>query len=123
MDQQEMQALLEGYFAGVDWGRGLERAEVVATVSDDEALRNVLGQYLPEGVYHNLGEVMNLIPAQAWQDAQGDRWRGGEPADAPDVPSHFAEGPVGQDTTEVYHQGGPQPPTPGFGHTSEAPGR
>ena len=39
-----------------------------------------------------------------------------------DVPSHFQEGPVGQDRSDVYTPGDPPPPTPGFGRSAGAQG-
>lgn len=72
------------------------------------------------GVYQTLDEVLNVIPAQAWQDVQGDAWRGAESQYTGDVPSRFQEGAVGQDDSDVYRAGGSPPATPGFGQSAGA---
>ena len=51
--------------------------------------------------YDVVNEVLNVLPAQAWQSVQGDTWQGPESQYVEDVPSHFAEGPVGQDQGTV----------------------
>lgn len=53
--------------------------------------------YVVEGTYRDSDAVMTLIPAQAWEDVQGDDWRGAESQYVEDVPSHFQEGPAGKD--------------------------
>lgn len=44
---------------------------------------------------------MTLIPAQAWQDAQGDEWRGAESQYVEDVDRNFQDGPVGQNQSDA----------------------
>ena len=119
MDEAEMRELLDGYLRDVDWGRGLTKAELVGLVQDDQALHNLLGQYLADQTFHSQAEALQLIPAQAWQDAQGDAWRGGEVHDMAGLPSHFLEGPVGQDQSDVHRAADlTPPPTPGFGQST-----
>jgi hypothetical protein len=91
-------------------------------VGRDDALRTLVNLYVAEGTYHSPGEVMDLIPAQAWQDVQGDAWRGAESQYVEDVPTHFQDGPVGQDDSDVGRPGGSTPPTPGFGQSGGAAG-
>ncbi len=86
----------------------------------DEALRTMINQYVAEGDYQNVDAVLNVIPNQAWQDVQGDAWQGAQSQYARDVPSHFQEGAVGQDTSDVYHAGDAPPATPGFGQSAGA---
>lgn len=85
----------------------------------DDALRTMVNEYIAEGSYQSVDEVMTLVPAQAWQDVQGDNWRGAETQLVEDVPSNFQKGPVGQNDSGVYHAGDAPPPTPGFGHTAQ----
>jgi hypothetical protein len=59
----------------------------------------MVNEYVGEGVYANAAEVLDRIPAQAWQDAQGDAWRGPERLAPEDVPSGFQDSPVGQDAS------------------------
>ena len=80
----------------------------------DDTLRTMLNEYVAEGTYQDRDAVLSVFPAQAWQDSQGDRWQGAAMQYVADVPSHFQEGPVGQDRGDVYRSGGPAPATPGF---------
>jgi hypothetical protein len=114
-----MRELLQGYLGELDWTAGTTKDDLVAHLAErDEALRTMVNQYVAEGAYQNLDDVMNVIPAQAWQNVQGDTWRGPEGQFAEDIPSHFAEGAVGQEDGAVYHAGGPPPSTPGFGRST-----
>lgn len=98
MDASEMRELLQGYLGEMDWSGGVSKADLVAKLDGrDDALRTLVGEYVPEQTYQNAGEVMNLIPAQAWEDVQGDVYRGADTFDVPATPSHFREGPAGQD--------------------------
>ena len=97
MDERDMRALLEEHLRELDWVTGVGKADLIGRVAYDEALRNLVGQYVPEGTYAAPDEVLTLIPEQAWQAAQGDMWRGGTIAAAGDVPSGFLEGQAGQD--------------------------
>lgn len=97
MDGRGMRDLLADRLSEVNWGTGVGKVDLLERVAYDESLRNLIGQYVPEGTYLNAEAVLNVIPEQAWQDAQGDLWRGGTIASiAPDA-SNFREGPVGQD--------------------------
>ncbi len=97
MDTKDMLGWLNDHLAGLDWSGGVTKDQLVTAVEDDEALRNVIGQYVTEGRYASLDEVLAVIPVQAWQDAQGDTWRGGDSYDADSAPTGFRDGPVGRD--------------------------
>src|SRR5215213_3564475 len=102
VDTSEMRELLQGYFDELDWTGGTTKDALVAHLAGrDEALRTMVNQYVAEGTYQNLDEVMNVLPEQAWQSVQGDTWQGPESQYVEDVPSHFAEGPVGQAERDV----------------------
>ena len=124
MDTSEMRELLRGYLSELDWTGGATKDDLMAHLAGrDDALRTVVNQYVAEGTYQNLDQVMSLIPAQAWQDVQGDEWRGAEIQYVEDTPSNYQGGAVGQDDTDVYRQGGPAPQTPGFGQSAGAQGK
>ena len=121
MDTSEMRELLQGYLSELDWSGGATKDDLMAHLAGrDEALRTMVNQYVAEGDYQNVDEVLNVIPAQAWQDVQGDEWRGAQSQYAGDVPSYFQEGPVGEDASDVYRAGDPPPATPGFGQSAGA---
>ena len=121
MDTSEMRELLQGYLSELDWSGGASKDAVLAHLAGrDEALRTMVNQYVAEGDYQSPDDLLNVIPAQAWQDVQGDEWRGAESQYAEDVPSHFQEGPVGQDVDDVYRAGQAPPQTPGFGQSAGA---
>ena len=123
MDANEMRELLQGYLSELNWSGGATKDDVLAKLAGrDDALRTMVNEYVAEGTYHHIDDVMTLIPAQAWQDAQGDQWRGAEIQYVEDTPSHFQEGRVGQDESDVYHRGDSAPPTPGFGGSAGAQG-
>ncbi|MGI8588971.1 MAG: hypothetical protein ACR2M0_15000 [Chloroflexia bacterium] len=68
-----------GSSTDLDWAAGVNKEQLMAALGDDEQVRGVYGQYLPsETLFHSLAEADNLIPVQAWQDAQGSTWTGGE---------------------------------------------
>ena len=116
-----MQELFQGYLSELDWSGGASKDQLIGHLAGrDQALRTMVNEYVSEGDYGSVDEVLNLIPAQAWQDVQGDAWRGAEIQYAGDVPSHFQEGPVGQDNSDVYRAGGPSQATPGFGQSAGA---
>jgi len=102
----------------MNWAGGATKDDILAHLAGrDDALRTMVNEYLAEGTYQGMGEVMALIPAQAWQDAQGDTWRGPESLDPDDMDSNFKAGRVGRDTSDVYRTGNSAPSTPGFGQT------
>lgn len=121
MDTSEMQELLIGYLGEMDWSTGVTKDDVLAHLAGrDETLRTMINEYVAEGTYQAPEDLLNVIPVQAWQDAQGDRWQGAESQYVEDVPSHFKDGPVGQDESDVYRAGGPAPFSPGFGQSAGA---
>jgi hypothetical protein len=80
----------------LDWAAGVTKARLLEVVGDDEQARNVYGQYLPaERVFHSSDEVDNLIPQQAWQDAQGQTWTGGD-LPTTDEPSGYRDSAAGR---------------------------
>ncbi len=96
MDATDMRELMAERLREVDWGTGVGKVDLLERVAYDESLRNVIGQYVPEGIYLNVAAVLDVIPEQAWQDAQGDLWRGGASAAMVPDTSQFLEGRVGQ---------------------------
>jgi hypothetical protein len=123
MDASEMRELLQGYLEELDWSGGVSKAALVAKLDGrDDALRTLVGEYVPEQTYRSPAEVMNLIPTQAWEDVQGDAYRGADTFDVPATPSHFQEGAVGQDASDVHHQEEASPQTPGVGQSVGAQG-
>lgn len=99
MDASGMHELLRGYLNELDWSGGVSRDDIVGHLAGrDEALRTMVNEYVPEGTYQTAEAVVTLIPKQAWEDVQGDAWRGPASLDPEDVPSHFKEGPAGQDS-------------------------
>ena len=116
-----MRELLQGYLSELDWSGGATKDDLMAHLAGrDDALRTMVNLYVAEGTYQSLDDIMNVIPEQAWQDVQGDAWRGAEGQYVGDVPSHFQEGPVGQPGRSVYRAGDAPPPTPGFGQSAGA---
>ena len=98
MDTSEMQELLQGYLGEMDWSGGATKDDLMRHLAGrDDALRTMVNLYVPEGTYGAPDAVMNLLPAEAWQDVQGDHWQGAETQYVEDVPTHFQEGPAGQD--------------------------
>lgn len=99
MDERGMRELFQGYLGEINWAGGVTKADIVNhLVGRDEALEALVGHYVTEGTYSSTADVLNVIPEQAWQDSQGDAWRGASFADTGDAAnSHFLEGAVGQD--------------------------
>ncbi len=96
MDGRDMREWMGTYLGGVDWSRGVTKADLLDRVGEDEALRNLIGQYVAEGTYFSTDDVLTVIPEQAWQDAQGGTWRGGETPDEPLTQTNFPASPVAQ---------------------------
>lgn len=118
-----MRELLQGYLSELDWSDGATKDDLMAHLAGrDDALRTMVDRYVAEGTYPDPDHVISVIPAQAWQDVQGDAWRGAESQYTEDVDSHFREGPVGQEERDVYRTGGSAPSTPGFGRSAGATG-
>jgi hypothetical protein len=97
MDARDMRGWLDDHLSQLDWSNGVSKTDLVLSVEDDEALRNIIGQYVAEGHYQTKADVLTVIPEQAWQAAQGDTWRGGETYDIDEMDSGFMESPVVQD--------------------------
>ncbi|HEX5498131.1 MAG TPA: hypothetical protein VFX03_02850, partial [Thermomicrobiales bacterium] len=96
MDSGEMRQLLHGYLRQMPWKTGVTKDDLLARIGErDDTLRTMVDHYLADGTYYAAYEVMDLLPAQAWQDAQGDVWRGGELPNPEGVSSNFLSGPVG----------------------------
>lgn len=123
MDTSEMRELLHGYLSEMDWSGETTKNDIMNHLADrDEALRTMVNEYVALGTYHNPEEVLTLIPVQAWQDVQGDEWRGAESQYVEDVSSNYQGGPLGQDQSDVGQPGGSPPRTPGFGQSAGAAG-
>ncbi len=97
METRDMRELMAERLGEVEWGTGVGKVDLLERVAYDESLRNLIGQYVPEGTYLNAAAVLDVIPAQAWQDAQGDLWQGGASAAIVPESSQFPEGRVGQE--------------------------
>lgn len=123
MEASGMRELLQGYLNELDWSGEVTKDNIMEHLAGrDDALRTMVNEYVTEGSYQSVEHVMNLIPAQAWQDAQGDEWRGAESQYVEDTDSNFQNGPVGQDQSDVGRPGGSDPSTPGFGQSAGASG-
>lgn len=97
MDTSEMRELLQGYLSELNWAGGVTKDDIMeCLVERDDALLTMVNEYIAEGTYQHLNDVMTLIPVQALQDAQGDTWRGVESQYVEDVDTNFREGPLGQ---------------------------
>jgi hypothetical protein len=91
MDTSEMRELLRGYLSELDWSGGVTKDDVIAHLAGrDDALRTMVDEYVAEGSYDGPEAMLNVIPAQAWQDVQGDQWRGAEIQYVEDTPSHWS---------------------------------
>jgi hypothetical protein len=113
MDATDMQQLLQGYLNELNWAGGLTKDDLLVHLAGrDDTLRTMVNEYVSEGRYGGPGEIVTLIPVQAWQDAQGDEWRGPTTLDPEEVSSGYQDGPVG------HANKGSRPTT----STSPAPG-
>src|SRR3954454_9791446 len=93
VDTSDMRELLVGYLGELDWSGGISKDDVMVHLAGrDEALRTMVNQYVVEETYQSADAILNLIPVQAWQDAQGDTWRGSDAQLAEDIPSNFQAG-------------------------------
>ena len=100
MDANDMRQQLESYLSELNWAGGLTKEQVLAHLTrQDGTLATMVSEYISEGIYAGAGDVLTLIPTQAWQDAQGDTWRGPSTLDPKDVPSGFRQGPAGANTS------------------------
>jgi hypothetical protein len=97
MDASEMRELLHGYLSEMDWAGDTTKNDILEHLAGrDEALRTMVNEYLALGSYQGPDAVLDLIPAQAWEDVQGDEWRGVESQYVEDVESNYQEGRLGQ---------------------------
>ena len=93
MDSSGMRELLQGYLAELDWSGGATRDQVVGhLVERDAALATMVNEYVATGTYKDADHLTTVIPEEAWQNVQGDAWRGGANLDPADVPSNFRDG-------------------------------
>ena len=97
MDSTVMRARLVGLLQDASWADGVTKQDIVGFVQSDDALHTLIEEYLPAERFTALDDVLTLIPVQAWQDAQGDEWRGAESEEAGARASHFGEGAVSRD--------------------------
>lgn len=120
MDTSDLQQRLRDYLSDLNWSGGVSKDDIMERLVErgDDALRTMVNEYIAEGTYPSLDEVMTLIPAQAWQDAQGDRWQGVESQYVEDVETHFRDGQLGRDELDP----GTRPRTTGTGGSSGASG-
>ncbi|HEU5434378.1 MAG TPA: hypothetical protein VFU81_22080 [Thermomicrobiales bacterium] len=124
MDSGEMHELLHSYLRQLTWTAGVTKDDLLERLAEqDDVWRTMVDHYLADGTYYAAYEVMDLIPEEAWQSAQGDVWRGGEMPNLGGVPSNFMAGRVGSDESDVSHAGGPAPATPGSGESTRARSR
>ena len=97
MDGGVMRSRLEGLLQDASWQDGVSKQDIVDMVQRDDALHTLIEQYLPDERFTDLESVLTRIPVQAWQDTQGDDWRGAESEEAGASASHFGEGGVARD--------------------------
>lgn len=109
MDEGKLRPIFADQIAGCDWAAGVSKDDLLAALHGYPSFREMVGLFVADGTYSSPDEVMGVIPEQAWQDAQGGVWRGGEIGDIDAMHSHFREGRVGQGTGT--------PSTPGVGHS------
>ena len=96
MSEQDQRAAMAAWLRTIGWERGVTKADLLARLVDEDGPRQVVDLYLPEGTYFSPEDVLNVLPAQAWQDAQGMIWRGGEPPVVASVQTGFADSPVAE---------------------------
>jgi len=95
MDEGKIRIVFADQIADCDWAAGVSKSELISALDGYPALQEMVIQYIADGTYDSQGEVMAVIPEQAWQDAQGAEWLGGEVGDIEGMHSRFDEGPVG----------------------------
>lgn len=95
MDAGDMRDKLRGYLSELDWSKGATKDDIMEKIAErDNDLRAMVDEYIAEGTYPSVDEVLFLIPDQAWQSSQGDQWRGPEIQYVEDVETNFDESPV-----------------------------
>ncbi len=80
----------------LDWAAGVSKAQLMDALGDDPQVIGTFGNYLPsDRLFHSIDEAMDLIPEQAWQDAQGRTWTGADIPDG-DEPSGYRDSAAGR---------------------------
>lgn len=98
MDASEMRELLQGYLSELEWSGCVTKDQLIPKLDGrDDALRPMVGEYVPEETFRRPQDVLNVIPTQAWKDVQGDRYQRADTFDVPGTPSNLREGADGQD--------------------------
>jgi hypothetical protein len=97
MDSGVMRSRLVSLLQDASWADGVSKQDIVNMVQRDDALHTLIEEYLPEERFTALDDVLTRIPVQAWQDVQGDDWRGAESEEAGASASHFREGAAARD--------------------------
>jgi len=97
MDGATMRSRFEGLLQDANWGDGVSKQDIVGMVQRDDALHTLIEQYLPDERFTSMDAVLTRIPVQAWQDTQGDDWRGAESEEASASASHFSESATARD--------------------------
>ncbi len=93
MQKQEARDWLANNLSGARWDTGVEKDTLLAAAQDDAKLYALIDRYLPDELYRDLDDALQLIPEEGWQDLQGGNIPGGEPGAA----GEFRESPVGRD--------------------------
>lgn len=95
MDEGDMQDRFNALLAGLDWSKGVTKQQILDTLGEDAALYTLVEEYVADEPWPSLARVRDVIPEQAWQDAQGDVWRGGaESEETGTRSSHFKDSGV-----------------------------
>ena len=80
----------------LDWAVGVSKAQLMAALGDDPQVIGTFGNYLPsDRLFHSIDEALDLIPEQAWQDAQGRTWTGAAIPDG-EEPSGYRDSAAGR---------------------------
>ncbi len=99
MDQSDIKTILVDELQSLNWASGLPKADLVESLQGYEPLARMLGNYLADVDYRDIDAVLNQIPEQAWQDAQGSEWHGASPITEPVAKSGYMRGPGGLQET------------------------
>ena len=97
MDSGVTRSRLVSLLQDASWADGVSKQDIVNMVQRDDALHTLIEEYLPEERFTALDDVLTRIPVQAWQDVQGDDWRGAESEEAGASASLFREGAAARD--------------------------
>lgn len=92
MDEGDMQIRFKQTLSGMDWAKGVTKQAMLDKLGNDAALYTLVEEYVADETWLSLDRVLDVIPEQAWQDSQGDVWRGGaESEEAGTRASHFKD--------------------------------